>query len=246
MFEGPAVFVAAVFILAGLVKGVIGLGLPTISMGLLAIVMPPLEAAAILILPSFVTNIWQMIAGGSLASVISRLWPMMLAVCAGTWMGSGLMTQTNARTNTLLLGAALVVYAALGLRSVTLIVPSTLERPIGVVAGALTGLITAATGVFVLPAVPFLQSIGLEKEELVQALGLAFTVSTIALAVNVGRDIGAASFWSASALAALAAAACGMAVGQALRQRLSPATFRTCFFAGLLALGIYLVIRSLG
>src|SRR5262245_4778929 len=63
MLDGTTLFVAAVFALAGLVKGVIGMGLPTVSMGLLAVVMSPLEAAALLVLPSFLTNLWQMIAG---------------------------------------------------------------------------------------------------------------------------------------------------------------------------------------
>ena len=70
MLDGTSIFIAAVFVLAGLVKGTIGLGLPTISMGLLALVMPPIEAAAILILPSFLTNVWQMVAGSSLKSVV--------------------------------------------------------------------------------------------------------------------------------------------------------------------------------
>ena len=51
----------------------------------------------------------------------------------------------------------------------------------------MTGIITAATGVFVIPAVPYLQAIGLEKDQLVQALGLSFTVSTLALAANIAR-----------------------------------------------------------
>ena len=51
------IFVGCVFALAGFIKGVIGLGLPTISMGLLAVVMPPVHAAAILILPSLITNV---------------------------------------------------------------------------------------------------------------------------------------------------------------------------------------------
>lgn len=246
MPEGNTVFVAAVFVLAGLVKGVIGLGLPTISMGLLALVMTPLEAAAILILPSFVTNIWQMVAGGALTRLLARLWPMMLAVCAGTWAASGLMKPANARTSTALLGIALVLYAITGLRSMKLAVSPRYERPLGVAAGALTGIVTAATGVFVLPAVPFLQNIGLDKEELVQALGLAFFVSTVALAVNISRDLGAAAFWSMPAISALAAAGIGMAAGQGLRRMMSPATFRRCFFSGLLALGLYLVIRSFG
>jgi hypothetical protein len=53
MPDEKIVFIAAAFALAGLAKGVIGLGLPTISMGLLAIVMTPLQAAAILVLPSY-------------------------------------------------------------------------------------------------------------------------------------------------------------------------------------------------
>ena len=68
--------------------------------------------------------------------------------------------------------------------------PKAWEPILGPIVGAITGLITAATGVFVIPAVPFLQGIGLEKEELVQALGLSFTVSTLALAVNVGVEGG--------------------------------------------------------
>ena len=47
------------FLLAGFVKGVIGLGLPTVAVGLLGLVMPPAEAAALLVVPSMVTNLWQ-------------------------------------------------------------------------------------------------------------------------------------------------------------------------------------------
>jgi uncharacterized membrane protein YfcA len=65
MFDETTIFIAAVFALAGLTKGIIGLGLPTISMGLLAIVMAPVEAAAILVLPSFITNVGQMVSGPS-------------------------------------------------------------------------------------------------------------------------------------------------------------------------------------
>jgi uncharacterized protein len=73
MIDETTIFIAAVFALAGLTKGIIGLGLPTISMGLLAIVMAPVEAAAILVLPSFITNVWQMVAGPSLQIVVRRL-----------------------------------------------------------------------------------------------------------------------------------------------------------------------------
>ena len=120
MFDSHNLLVGAVFVLAGFVKGVIGLGLPTVAMGLLAIVMPPAEAAAILIVPSLLTNAWQMIAGPSLGSLLRRLWPMMAAVCVGTWAGAGLMSDAAGRFATALLGCALIAYALTGIASVRL------------------------------------------------------------------------------------------------------------------------------
>ena len=58
----PPIFfvaVAAIFALGGFVKGVVGLGLPTIATGLLSLLMPPAQAAALLVVPSLVTNVWQ-------------------------------------------------------------------------------------------------------------------------------------------------------------------------------------------
>jgi uncharacterized protein len=237
------IFIAAVFALAGFVKGVTGLGLPTISMGLLAIVMPPVEAAAILILPSLLTNVWQMVAGPSLWAVVRRVWPMMLAVCLGTWAGLGFMTGSQARYGTALLGGALAIYALTGLVAVDFQISRAWEPFLGPLAGAITGVITAATGVFVIPAVPYLQAIGLEKEDLVQALGLSFTVSTIALAVNVTAAGGLNVSMAWPTVVALALAWAGMWAGQAVRLGLSPTTFRRWFFVGLLMLGLYLVAR---
>jgi uncharacterized protein len=244
MLDPTLIFVGVVFALAGFVKGVIGLGLPTISMGLLTVVMPPVQAAAILILPSLVTNVWQMVAGPALPVVMRRLWPMMLAVCLGTWAGLGLMTGATARFGTALLGVALILYAMTGLAEFRLPAPKGWGPVLSPLVGAVTGLITAATGVFVIPAVPYLQAVGLEKEELVQALGLSFTVSTFALAINVGLEGGLQLSNAIDTIAALALACVGMWIGQAIRLRMSPTVFRRWFFVGLSLLGIYLVVQS--
>jgi uncharacterized protein len=244
MLDPILVAIGAVFALAGFIKGLTGLGLPTIAMGLLAIVMPPVHAAAILILPSLATNIWQMLAGPALAVVARRLWPMLVAVCLGTWAGRGLMSGTTARLGTTLLGVALALYALGGLAAFRFTSSKSTGSLLSPMIGATTGLISAATGVFVIPAVPYLQGIGFEKEELVQALGLSFTVSTMALAVNVALDGALQLSIASDTLAALALASAGMCVGQAIRLRMSASTFRHAFFVGLLLLGLYLVVRS--
>jgi uncharacterized membrane protein YfcA len=64
--------VSAVFLLAGAVKGMTGMGLPTVAMGALGAVMPPVVAASLLVVPSFVTNVWQLFAGPSFTGLASR------------------------------------------------------------------------------------------------------------------------------------------------------------------------------
>ena len=144
-------FIGLVFALAGFIKGVIGMGLPTISMGLLAIVMPPVEAAALLIVPSLLTNVWQMVDGPSLPAIVRRLWPMTVADCLGTWAGAGLMTGASAKYGTALLGLALIIYSVIGLTKVRFSISKEREPVLGPLSGGITGLITAATGVFVIP-----------------------------------------------------------------------------------------------
>jgi hypothetical protein len=228
-------FIAAVFIVAGFVKGVVGLGLPAIAMGLLAVVMRPADAASILILPTVATNVWQMAAG-------PRLWPTMLGVVCGTLAGAGWLVEGHYASA--LLGVALAIYALTGLASVHFTVSPAREPWLGPIVGVLTGLVAAATGVFAMPAVIYLQAIGIEKEDLVQALGLSFTISSLALAVNLASVSALNLSLGPASLGALAVACIGMWLGQALRLRLRPETFRLCFLFGLLALGIYLVARA--
>ena len=237
--------VVAVFVLAGVVKGVVGLGLPTISMALLALVMAPAQAAALLIVPSLITNLWQALPWATLRAVLRRIAGMQAGVCAGTVAGALWLGPPSGAWADICLGLALVAYAAWGLFGSPPTVPSRHEQWLGIAVGAVTGVITAATGVFVIPAVPYLQALKLDKDALIQAMGISFTVSTVALAaglwLNGGYTTGAASASMLMLLPALA----GMALGQRLRDRLSPRTFKLCFMVSLALLGAYQAGRGL-
>jgi uncharacterized protein len=240
------VVVAAVFLVAGLVKGVTGLALPTVGVGLLSLAMPPAHAAALIVVPALITNVWQMMSGPGLGRLVRRLWPMQLAICLGTWASAGLMAGSETPFASAALGIALIAYAAFGLMNVRVPhVPAWAEWWLGAVVGGATGFISAATGVFVIPAVPYLQALGFEREEFMQALGLSFTVATIALAwslVSAGTlnlDTGLYS------LLALVPALAGMMAGQHLLRVMRPETFRRWFFSGLALLGLHLAIGIL-
>ncbi|NEX60940.1 sulfite exporter TauE/SafE family protein [Noviherbaspirillum galbum] len=236
-------FIGAVFLLAGFVKGVIGLGLPTIAIGLLGIVMAPVQAAALLVVPSMVTNVWQLASGPGIKMLLRRLWVMLLGFCIGAAIGGWLFGVEAHAIASRLLGAALVMYALVGLYGKRLEIDALMERRLAPWIGVSTGVVAVTTGVFVIPAVPYLQALKLSKDEMVQALGLSFTVSTIALGtVLTAGGVFKLSVAGASLLA-LAPALAGMLIGQAVRNLIRPDVFRTMFFAGLLALGAYLALR---
>jgi uncharacterized protein len=240
MFEPLLLFIAAAFLLAGFVKGVIGLGLPTVSVGLLAVAMPPAHALAIVIVPAVVTNIWQTFVGPHLRDIIRRLWPLMGGTALGIWLNGSMLTGPYARYGTIFLGILLVIYAVIGLRKFVFSVARRDEKWIGGLVGLVTGVISAATGVQVIPSMPFLQAIGLEKDELVQALGVFFTVATAALAFNLSSEglLNAATALPGSI--AMATSFAGMFIGQALRTRMQPDTFGRWFLIAMIPLGIYL------
>jgi hypothetical protein len=233
-------FIAAVFFLAGFVKGVIGLGLPTVSMGLLAVAMPPAQALAIVIVPGILTNVWQTFAGPYFLGIVRRLWPLLLGLAVGIWLNADMMTGPYARYGTVLIGVLLVIYAIIGLRKFVFTVPPPHEKWIGGVIGLTTGVISAATGVQVIPSMPFFQALGMKKDELIQALGVFFTVATVAQAFNLSAAGILDESTALPGVIALAFSFTGMAIGQTVRTRLEPETFRRWFLIGMIVLGIYL------
>ena len=244
MIDPILAFIVAVFLLAGFVKGVIGLGLPPVSMGLLAIAMPPTHALAIVIVPAILTNLWQTFIGPHLRDIMRRLWPLLLGLAVGTRLNAGMMTGPYARYAPIFLGILLVIYAVVSLRKFIFSVSRPNEKWVGGIVGLISGVISAATGVQVIPSMPYLQAIEMERDEFVQALGVFFTVGTLALAFNLTA---AGLLDKSTALPGVVALACsftGMTIGQAVRARLEPETFRRWFLISMICLGIYLAVAA--
>jgi len=234
---------SGVFLVAGVVKGVSGMGLPTVSMALLALLMPPREAAALLILPSLLTNVAQGV-GPHWRTLSRRLWPLWLGTAAGTLLSPFADLRNAGEGVRALLGAVLVLYGAYGIAKRRPFAVGRAGALVGSLAGIFSGALSAATGVFVMPMVPYLQALRLAKNELVQALGLSFTVSTIALGARVSQlgDVwhGASTAVVCGTIAALA----GLALGARIRRHVQPDTFRIVVNLVFVLLGVFIIVRD--
>lgn len=239
------VFVAAIFLLAGCVKGLIGFGLPTVSIAIIATFLGLIEAMTLMLLPSLITNLWQGLVGGHLIRLIRRCWSMFILGAVFTWFTSSLLSTWNPASFTVILGIVVTFYGLSSLCSFKLSSPGSGESWISPFVGMVSGGITGLTGVFVVPAIGYLQSLRMEKDELIQAMGLWFTIATLSLAFSLKDhglfvdDLG----WI-SLMAALPALL-GMWVGRILRPKLSESAFRRLFFVGLTLLGVYISVSTI-
>ncbi|HMO47306.1 MAG TPA: sulfite exporter TauE/SafE family protein [Rubrivivax sp.] len=235
-----------VFAIAGGVKGITGMGLPTVAVSLLGLWMAPAQAAALLVMPSLATNVAQC-RGAHTRRLVRLLWPAWLALAVVTVWAPGFDKTGSAIDPHALLGGVLVVYGLWGLWRPALPAlsqrASWLSAGLGAGIGALTGLVTAATAVFVIPFVAYLQALRLDKDAMVQALGLSFTVATLALAVRL-HSSGAQMLLSAPSALALAAAFAGLWLGARVRARISAAVFQRSLFLVFIGLGAANLMRG--
>ena len=168
-----------------------------------------------------------------------------------------LFTLTNQQWLSALLGILIIIYALssmLGWRwqtSSDVLMQSPTkslvnnDAKIAVAAGALNGLLTGLTGSFVVPGVMYLQNLGFDKDRFVQAMGLLFSVSTVALAAALWLQDRLPQSLSLISMLAVIPAMLGMPLGQRLARRLTEKRFKELFYITLLLLGASLIVSPL-
>jgi uncharacterized membrane protein YfcA len=235
--------VAACLFLAGTVKGVFGVGLPAVSMGLLALLMPPVEAAALLVAPGLVTNLWQFAAGPERFSTTRRFSTLSIAIAIGTALGIGVLSSRSPWAP-LALGSVLMVYAAITMFLPPLHLPARFERQLSPLIGIITGVISGSTGVAAVPLVPYLNSLGLSREVLLQSMGFAFVICTGSLSICLAWTGHLHLQSLGTSVLAIVPAVAGMTIGARIRRRLHAERYRKWFLIGLLTLGAFNGIRA--
>lgn len=235
---------AVVFFLGGLVKGVIGTGLPTVAVALLAAFFGVKTAILLLMAPAIVTNVWQAFSGGAFWRLTGRLAPFLITIFIGIIGGYTVLASADDTVLVGVLGTILCLYAIASLMKFQLPPPGHWERSASSALGLINGTITGMTGTFVVPSVIYLQVLGFDRRELIQAMGITFLFSISVLTLTLGveqklsLDIGGLS------VLAVVPALLGQITGQQIRNRMQEAVFRKTFLCGLLGLGTYLLVRA--
>ena len=239
-----AVVLFVTFLLAGTVKGVVGMGFPAVSLAILTLSFGLEQAMALMIVPSLLTNIWQAATGGAFVGLVRRLWPLLVMILAGVWIGTWWLALSDSLLLTALLGVLILAYAAYGLLSPALPKVGRREVWLSPIVGFTNGVVTGLVGTFFMPSVPYLQMLALKRDNMVQAMGIVFAVSTAGLALSLsgfGLMTSGTAWWS---IAGVVPAVLGMVIGRRIRQRLNEKRFRQILLVTLMVLGAAIVLRA--
>ncbi|MEM7743869.1 MAG: sulfite exporter TauE/SafE family protein [Pseudomonadota bacterium] len=238
--------IAGVFLLAGVIKGTVGIGLPTASVGMMSQVMDPRMAIALVVFPSLLSNAWQIWRSGMVAETIRRFWVYLVCLISVIAVVSLTLTATI-RTDVLLLvlGGVIILFSVSSLAWAPPFLPERFDRAGQVVSGVASGALGGLTAIWAPPMVTYLMARRVQKDAFVAATGVMIFAGTIPLigglwsnGVITGPTAGLSILMTIPALA-------GFTVGERLRRRLDADRFRTVVLVIFLIMGLNLIRRAM-
>ena len=237
--------IVLIFLFAGIIKGLIGLGVPMITLSLMSLFQPVPSAVVITLLPSFLTNVWQGGKGGNFIKLSMKLWGLVVMVPPGVWIGTYFLDKFELPWFSVILGGLLIIFGVLSLSGIDLQVPEGQENYWGILVGIVGGLMLGMTGIFSVPSVFYLYGLKLNRDELVQALGIVLNIVTVFLAIALYRMGMLYEKQLLLSIGALFGTVCGMVIGQQIRRHIPEGLFRKIFLSFLMVLGTYIITNAL-
>jgi uncharacterized membrane protein YfcA len=232
-------------ILGGLVKGLIGFGLPIVAIAILISFLSPTDALAIVTVPVVLTNLMQATQSGQLVATLRRFWPLILPLVVSLWLTARVVTSFDTRTLFGLIGAAVILFAVTGFLRWVPDMPLNGERWLAPLMGALAGFTGGVSTIWGPPVVIYLVMLKLSKDEFVRASGVVWMCASVPLVAGyLESGVLDAETAPVSALACVPAVL-GFRIGQWLRRIIDPESFQKVLLAVLLLVGLNLVHRAI-
>ena len=236
---------AGAFIVAGTVKGMVGLGLPTTAIALMTLFVAPRTAIVMTLLPMLLANAWQVFRMGGILATARRYWIFAVTLMAGVAVTTLLAAQASDRVIYGTIGGVIVLFATLNLALTVPPLPMRFDRAAQVIFGILAGIMGGMTAVWAPPMAIYLTAMQVPKDDFVRATGLLIFLGSLPLVWGywqTGQTSGPLMLVSAAMLIPTLA---GFTIGERLRRSMDQERFRKVFLWVFLALGLNLIRRAI-
>jgi len=235
--------VVLIFLAGGMVKGLIGVGLPTVTLTLLSFVFDIKDSISIILIPIILTNLYQMLDGNSLKEIIGEVKFFLIGSFLFIFPGFYFLTILKSDTILAILALLLIINSFMSLMKYEIKLKNYKSKAIQLGIGSLTGITTGVTSIYTMPFIFLIQSLNYSKNKVIQLMGLSFFIFAC-MQLILFSSHGMIDFdkLSISLLACLPILA-GVYFGTALRKKISETLFKTLFNIMLVAMGSLLILK---
>lgn len=236
---------AAAFLLAGTIKGLAGIGLPTASIALMTLALDPRVAIALVLFPMLGANIWQVWRVGHIRRTARRYWIFSTILVIGVGLTAYVTRDASDRALLAILGIVVLIFVLLQWRQLVPQLSARFDAAAQIGFGIFAGVIGGMTAAWAPPMAMYLAAKRVDKDEFVRATGFMITVGSVPLLLTY-LQLGFMTGPLASvSLAMLVPTLIGFSVGEAIRARLSPEGFRKAILVLFAVLGLNLIRRAI-
>ena len=233
-----------VFLLAGTVKGALGIGLPTISISMLAQFVDPRVAIALLLVPALFSNTWQIYRGGQIAKSARRLWPFVSSMAVVMFLASLFAARASTKTLVAGIGVMVVLWTVTSLVRTPRQIPAHLDRPAQFVAGVVSGITGGLTAIWSPSMVVYLLSAGCEKDDFVRFTGFIILCGTVPLTVGYVLNGLLDKQLAIASCMMVIPTLLGFSVGERIRNIMSVQQFQKAVLVVFCLMGLNLIRRA--
>jgi len=239
------IFILTAYVVASGIKGLTGIGFSTSCLPIMALRLDLKIAIPLVIVPSIVSNLVVMMQAGRFREAVSRFWPLYLASMPGLIIGLTILVTIDADIAKAILGLVLISYALWALRNKNFSLPVEWERLLKVPTGFCTGFVNGLTGSQVMPVLPYLLSLSMNKNAFVQSINISFTLSSLVMLVGMNRLGHLSLNIFLTAIGGLLPVLLTVYLAGRLQGRLTGAFHRTLVLTFLLVMGLILLVKTL-
>ena len=236
------VFLIFTFIVSGIIKGFLGLGLPSTAMGLLTLVIEPIHAISVMVAPILFSNIFQYARSPQPYKTFTELKVFALSIIVSIFVTSLFITTYPKSLLTIAIGSSMVIFSLnqwFGFK--IQIGPS---YSFQVLIGTLSGVLGGLSSIWSPPVAMYLIARDYNKEDFISATGFLFMVGGIPLGLGL-YFAGVLTFAIAiQSFAALIFVLIGFRIGEYLRSFVNQQTFRNSVLVAFIILGSRLIFEG--
>lgn len=234
-------FLGAIFLIAGTVKGTVGIGLPTVSVAILSQFIAPHEAVATVVFPLLFSNMWQVFRSRAGLGTLRKYWALIAVLMVTLWATTFVTVGMSPQTLLAIIGFAIVIFAASSLVRTPPEVPNRLDKAAQIVAGLASGVMGGLTTIWSPPVVVYLIARRTDNEEFVRATGLFFLLGCVPLVLGYWQTGLLNGETAPTSALMIVPALLGFSLGELIRKRLDAALFRKVLLWTFLLMGLNLL-----